>query len=103
VNKSKPHYELEKVKSLIRAGQYQVTMVAVTGGDLLGFKRKKAIAECVLTLERSNFYKSMASDRDHKEWMDVYHAIGPVGKHIYTKFSVVGDRAMVRIISFKEK
>ncbi|ABB75501.1 motility quorum-sensing regulator / GCU-specific mRNA interferase toxin [Nitrosospira multiformis ATCC 25196] len=100
MDKSKPHYELDKVKSLIRAGQYRITRVASEGGDKLGFKNTQEIAEFVLTLKRTDFYKSMTSNMNHKEWQDVYHGDGPTKKVVYLKFIVTND---VLILSFKEK
>ncbi|MCC2681880.1 MAG: hypothetical protein K0S36_1444 [Nitrosospira multiformis] len=100
MEKGKPHYELEKVKTLIRAGQYQVTEVAIQGGWELGIKGKKAIVDFVLTLRPVNFYKRLTSNFNHKEGQDVYHAPGPDGKTVYLKFTVAKD---VLITSFKEK
>lgn len=100
MNKSKPHYELEKAKSLIRAGQYRVTRVATVGGKELGFNNAKEIGDFVLTLKRADFYKSMTSDQNHREWQDVYHGHGPEGRIVYLKFILAND---VLILSFKEK
>jgi motility quorum-sensing regulator/GCU-specific mRNA interferase toxin len=53
-----------------------------------------------LTLERRNFYKSITSNQNHKEWQDVYHATAPNRKLIYIKFTV---KEGVLVLSFKEK
>jgi motility quorum-sensing regulator/GCU-specific mRNA interferase toxin len=100
MEKSKPHYELDRVKGLIRAGHYRLTRVAFEGGGQLGFKTGEEIAEFVLTLKNADFYKSMTSNQNHKEWQDVYHGQAPEGRTVYLKFIVIND---VLILSFKEK
>lgn len=100
MDKSKPHHDLEKAKSLIRAGSYRTTFLALAGAKLLGFKTETEIGQFLLALGRANFYKSMTSNQNHKEWQDVYHAIAPNGKLIYIKFTVKED---VLVLSFKEK
>jgi motility quorum-sensing regulator/GCU-specific mRNA interferase toxin len=55
----------------------------------------------VCLLRRENFHKSMTSFFDHTLWQDVYHAVTPVGRVAYIKFSRPAEGRPV--IQFKEK
>jgi motility quorum-sensing regulator / GCU-specific mRNA interferase toxin len=106
MEKQRPHYKLAVVKALIEAGSVRTTVVAAQGAADLGIFGHTAIYGVVLNLARSEFYKSMTSYRDHREWQDVYHTKSPVdGRLVYVKFSIEtnddGDRTL--ILSFKEK
>ena len=100
MNKRRPPHELSKVKALIRAGQFYVTKVGLQSGASLDIVGEKAIGDVLLTLTHADFYKSMTTDNNSKEWQDVYHVHTPSGEAIYTKFTI---RDGVVVLSFKRK
>jgi motility quorum-sensing regulator/GCU-specific mRNA interferase toxin len=53
----------------------------------------------VLTLNSTDFYKSMTIHSDHRIWQDVYRTTIANGADVYIKLTVMGD---VLIVSFKE-
>jgi len=56
----------------------------------------------IASLKRSNLYKSMTTEHDHRVWQDVYHADTPMGP-AYVKLTLLPDDATQKIvISFKE-
>jgi motility quorum-sensing regulator/GCU-specific mRNA interferase toxin len=58
--------------------------------------------QVVLALNRCDFYKSMTTHVDHKEWQDVYHGMTQDGIAVYIKITwYSNDRPPV--IQFKEK
>lgn len=58
------------------------------------------ILDTIISLDRSQFYKSMTSYADHRIWQDVYHVIWN-DITIYLKFQIYEDDYLV--LSFKEK
>ena len=52
-------------------------------------------------MQRRQFYKSMTSFSNHREWQDVYHVPSLVGT-IYIKFRADGVTEFT-LLSFKEK
>ncbi|MDB6000182.1 MAG: mqsR [Rhizobacter sp.] len=52
----------------------------------------------VLSLSKTDFYKSMTTHADHRIWQDVYRPVTPTGP-AYVKLTVIDD---VLIVSFKE-
>lgn len=95
--KKKPRYQLKTVKAMITAGQFDITATAELGGIGLGFSADD-IRDTVLALTPLDFYKSMPSDRNPKEWQDVYL---PNVRDIklYVKIKITD---LLVIISFKE-
>ena len=61
----------------------------------------RLVTAVIQIMDRSQFYKSMTSYNNHREWQDVYH-VPHDGLVLYVKFvaDVVTD---FRILSFKEK
>ena len=57
------------------------------------------MCDVILTLNSTNFYKSMTTHSNHTIWQDVYHAKTASGNAVYLKLTVIGD---VLIVSFKE-
>lgn len=72
-------------------------MSALSGASSLGLSYKDMIG-IVSDLSPEDFYKSMTSYTNAKEWQDVYRPGTKAGK-IYMKLIVVND---VLILSFKE-
>ena len=96
--KRRPAYDLDAVKAA--APRMRVTVVATRTAAALGFGRAE-IEATILTMERSQFRKSMTSYGDHRIWQDVYHVPSQVGT-LYVKFSADALREFV-LLSFKEK
>jgi motility quorum-sensing regulator/GCU-specific mRNA interferase toxin len=92
-----PHCELSTVKVMLQAGKVRITTSALAGADALGLDAK-GIVGIVMALTLKDFYKSMTSHNNHREWQDVYRPITHVGE-VYVKLIVVND---VLILSFKE-
>jgi motility quorum-sensing regulator/GCU-specific mRNA interferase toxin len=97
MEKRRPHCKLETVKMLVEAGRVRTTGVARTGAVELGLDLQGMFA-IVLSLQASDFYKSMTTHSDHTVWQDVYRPSTGVGD-VYLKLTVIDD---VLIVSFKE-
>jgi motility quorum-sensing regulator / GCU-specific mRNA interferase toxin len=97
MEKNTPHCKLATVKALVAEGKLRMTASSVTSAELLGFDRQ-GMLEVVLSLEPTDFYKSMTTHADHRIWQDVYHPSTPAGE-LYLKLTVIED---VLIVSFKE-
>jgi len=97
MEKFKPHCELSTVKVMLQAGKVRITMSALAGADALGLDAKE-IVSIVMALTLKDFYKSMTSHNNHREWQDVYRPTTHVGE-VYVKLIVMND---VLILSFKE-
>jgi motility quorum-sensing regulator/GCU-specific mRNA interferase toxin len=99
MEKRKPHYSLERVKTLIRQGSFRVTRTALSDAardfNLIGAER---IAEHVLALKPAHFRKSMTTLHDHALWQDVYRK-DVTGVAAYVKIQIADDLTV--IISFK--
>lgn len=96
MEKKKPHYKLDMVKTLIKEQRATTTTTAISGAVKLGLDRE-AIFNTVLNLTSKDFYKSMTSYEDHTRWQDVYKPCIKQG-NVYLKFTVIDD---VLILSFK--
>jgi motility quorum-sensing regulator / GCU-specific mRNA interferase toxin len=100
MEKHKSHYDLEAIKKKVLCdGIFTFTALARRGVDTLGLSEAEAV-DVVLSLQRSQLFKSMTTHSDHSVWQDVYHAICPNGKIAYIKLTLQ-DGALV--IQFKEK
>ncbi|MEI3478856.1 MAG: type II toxin-antitoxin system MqsR family toxin [Bilophila sp.] len=97
MEKNKPHYPLPLVKEMIQEGRFHMTKTATFTSAALDFT-EEAVAEELLALERTEFYKSMTAYNDHKVWQDVYRHRSAAGM-LYVKFSIFED---VLVLSFKE-
>ncbi len=97
MQKSKPHYKLQVIKTLLDAGKVRATFTALANGAALGFDFEGIVHE-IKRLTTKDFYKSMTTHADHKIWQDVYRPSTHAGD-IYVKLTVIDD---VLIVSFKE-
>jgi len=100
MEKKKAHYSLDRIKELVRADKWMLTLTAEKNSweqfDL-GVDGVKAI---VLDLNPRVFYKSMTAINDNSLWQDVYHPM--VGERKgYVKLQIVDGSTVV--IQFKEK
>jgi motility quorum-sensing regulator/GCU-specific mRNA interferase toxin len=97
MEKQTPHYKLAVVKALIRLGKIRATQSAYAGAAALGMDFVDLVG-VVYDLKPSDFYKSMTSYHDHKQWQDVYRPRIAL-QEIYLKLTVNDD---VLVVSFKE-
>jgi motility quorum-sensing regulator/GCU-specific mRNA interferase toxin len=97
MEKRTPHCRLTVVKALIAEGRIRVTDTARQGASGLGLDLA-GMLRVLLSLEPSDFYKSMTTHADHTVWQDVYRPSTDVGD-VYLKLTVIDD---VLIVSFKE-
>lgn len=98
MEKHTPHCRLSVVKALVSAGKVRATRTARIDARKLGIDEIDML-HVVMTLESSDFRKSMTTHADHKVWQDVYCPHTYAG-NIYLKLTVVDD---VLIVSFKER
>ena len=97
MEKHKAHYPLSTVKQLVSQGRIRTTLSASLGAEALGFDQEERV-EVVLALSQGDFYKSMTTYHDHREWQDVYRPTTSRGR-LYLKLTVVEE---VVLVSFKE-
>lgn len=97
MEKNTPHYRLPVINALIEQGKVKSTKGALAGAAALGLDFQGMLG-VVQGLAQKNFYKSMTSRANHKEWQDVYRADTKAGQ-VYLKLTVIDD---VVIVSFKE-
>jgi motility quorum-sensing regulator/GCU-specific mRNA interferase toxin len=95
-----PYYDLARIKTLIREGQYRITTSAIQSAHSLGFGEDD-ICSCILDfLDESNFYKAMPSERFPGLWQDVYK-VNYRQIRVYLKVQIAFNELSV-VISFKE-
>ncbi len=97
MEKHKAHFPLGTVKQLVSQGRIRATLSASLGAEALGFSEQE-MAGVVLALSQGDFYKSMTTYHDHREWQDVYRPTTSRGR-LYLKLSVYEE---VVLVSFKE-
>ena len=93
-----PTYDLQSFKGA--AATVGMTVTATKDAAALGYSRDDVTA-VIQIMDRSQFYKSMTSYNNHREWQDVYH-VPHDGLVLYVKF-VADVETDFRILSFKEK
>lgn len=99
MEKRKPTDDLNSVKSAVQAGMVKLTYTCRQSIYALG-GCDRDILDTIISLDRSQFYKSMTSYTDYRVWQDVYHATWNETT-IYLKFQIDEDDYLV--LSFKEK
>lgn len=99
MEKKRPHYSLQTIKSQIQQGNYRATRTALQSArEDFRLLDSGQLAAVVLALRADSFYKSMTTLHDAKIWQDVYH--GRIGDNdAYIKLQVLDDLTV--IISFK--
>ena len=101
MQKRRPTYDLEAIKlSIGSVDTLAITTSALRDAFALGFDRG-AIAETIIGIERSMFFKSMTTFADHRVWQDVYH-VPARGFDLYVKFQADLVTEFV-LMSFKEQ
>ncbi len=102
MEKRTPHYDLAAVQVIVAdQANRPFTVIALRGGLELGLSEPE-MRLVVLSLSRRNFYKSMTTHADHKEWQDVYHGTTEEGVAVYIKITAYTD-GRPPIIQFKAK
>ena len=86
-------------KALVKAGDVRATASAYEGARALGIEDLTGMCAVVLALTTADFYKSMATQADHRVWQDVYHAKTTEGALVYLKLTVIDD---VLVVSLEE-
>jgi motility quorum-sensing regulator / GCU-specific mRNA interferase toxin len=99
MGKNSPHCKLSLVKTLVETGKVKATASAFSGARDLGIDNLAGMCAVVMSLNGSNFFKSMTTHADHRIWQDVCHATTASGDDVYLKLTVIDD---VLIVSFKE-
>ncbi|MFA7268728.1 MAG: type II toxin-antitoxin system MqsR family toxin [Sterolibacterium sp.] len=98
MEKRSPHYLLSAIQEQMSSIEaMNLTQSAQLGIRAAGMVMAEAL-EVVRGLSRSDFYKSMTTNKDHRVWQDVYHGEWR-GKLLYVKFQQAGEYF---VVSFKE-
>jgi motility quorum-sensing regulator/GCU-specific mRNA interferase toxin len=71
------------------------------GGLLLGLTEPE-MRQVVLALSRRDFYKSMTTHANHREWQNVYHGTTEDAIPVYIKITAYTD-GRPPVIQFKAK
>ena len=102
MEKMSPQYSLALVQAVVADfASRPFTMTALRGGLELGLTESE-MRQVIMKLSRRNFYKSMTTHANHKEWQDVYHGITEEGIPVYIKITAYAD-GRPPIIQFKAK
>lgn len=102
MEKRTPHYILADIQAVVAAPTSRpFTITALRGGLELGLSEPE-MRLVVLGLSRSNFYKSMTTHADHRDWQDVYHGTTDDGVEVYIKITAYSD-GRPPVIQFKAK
>lgn len=102
MEKRKPHYSLAEIKTFVEIPTNRpFTITALRGGLELGLSEPE-MRIVVLSLSSCDFYKSMTTYADHREWQDVYHGMTEDGEAVYIKITAYKD-GRPPIIQFKAK
>ena len=100
MEKRKPHYGLDAVKTLLLHESTRiVTRSGRQGAAMLGYFDDESVVARVLRLAAREFYKSMTTHDNSRIWQDVYRTNdGDMGIYIKLQKSLDGKGV---IISFK--
>ncbi|MBE0502993.1 MAG: type II toxin-antitoxin system MqsR family toxin [Desulfuromonadales bacterium] len=102
MEKRTPHYSLTDIQAVVAApASRPFTLTALRGGLELGLSEPD-MRLVVLALSRSDFFKSMTTHSDHREWQDVYHGATEDGIAVYIKVTDYTDGRPL-VIQFKAK
>lgn len=101
MEKRRPHYDLVTIKATFSTiDGLRLTVSSLTFATLdLGLSEAGIVA-LIQGIERTHFYKSMTSIRDHRIWQDVYH-LPFESRVLYVKFTT--DETGYLLISLKDK
>ncbi len=100
MEKHSAHYSLQAIKTEVLARKADAfTAIALNNARSMGLTGIETVG-VVLSLQRTQFYKSMTTHADHRVWQDVYHALCPNGRMAYIKLTL---QAGAVVIQFKER
>ena len=101
MDKRRPHYDLVSIKATFSTTDgLRLTETSLTFATIdLGLSVAGIVA-LIQSIERTHFYKSMTSLRDHRIWQDVYH-LPFEARLLYVKFTT--DETGYLPISLKDK
>jgi len=100
MEKRKAHYSLDRVKKMIKNGNFYVTKIALKTAISDFSYTEIEIIKTVLNLVDSELYKSMTSIYNNKLWQDVYKKDIQDVK-AYIKIQIKDNNTV--IISFKKE
>lgn len=100
MEKRKPTYDLDGVRTWAASSKFAATGTALGTAMELGFGSEE-MAAVIQTMRREHFDKSMTSYNDHRQWQDVYHVPSEAGV-LYVKFRADAVTEFL-LLSFKEK
>ena len=96
------HYRLADIQAFVATPENRpFTSTALRGGLELGLTESE-MRVVVIALSQRNFYKSMTTHADHREWQDVYHGMTEYGVEVYIKITAHTDGSPP-VIQFKAK
>lgn len=98
MEKQKPHHLLTDILVQMTTVQTMNLTFSARGGIREAGMMQADALDVVQGLKRGNFYKSMTTHADHRDWQDVYHSEWN-GISLYIKFQRDGDYF---VVSFKE-
>jgi len=102
MEKRTPHHSLSDVQTVVAVPTSRpFTVTALRGGLELGLSEPE-MRLVVLALSRRDFFKSMTTHADHREWQDVYHGKTEDGIAVYIKITAYLD-GRPPVIQFKAK
>lgn len=102
MEKRTPHYNLSDIQAVVAIPTSRpFTVTALRGGLELGLSEVE-MRLVVLALSRRDFYKSMTTHADHRDWQDVYHGVTEDGTEVYIKITAYND-GRPPVIQFKAK
>ncbi|HEY2404707.1 MAG TPA: type II toxin-antitoxin system MqsR family toxin [Polyangiaceae bacterium] len=101
MDKKRPHYDLASIKATFSTPDgLRLTETSLTFATLELGLSDAGIVLLIQGVERTHFYKSMTSVRDHRIWQDVYH-LPFEARLLYVKFTT--DETGYLLISLKDK
>jgi motility quorum-sensing regulator/GCU-specific mRNA interferase toxin len=99
MEKQKPHYLLKAIQAQMTTQEaINLTLSALEGMRSVGMAQADVLT-VIQGLTTVNFYKSMTTHSDHREWQDVYYSEWQ-DVALYIKFQQAGEYF---VISFKER
>lgn len=102
MEKRTPHYSLAEIQAVVAVPTSRpFTITALRGGLELGLSEPD-MRRVVLALSRSDFFKSMTTHADHREWQDVYLGATEDDVAVYIKVTAYTD-GRPPVIQFKAK
>jgi motility quorum-sensing regulator/GCU-specific mRNA interferase toxin len=101
MEKRRAHYDLVSIKATFSTVDgLRLTESSLVFATIELGLADTGIVDLIQSVERTHFYKSMTSVRDHRIWQDVYH-LPFDARLLYVKFTT--DESGYLLISLKDK